>query len=301
VWPTKEELDAYLFRIEEAKKRDHRKLGAQLGLVMFTSTRPAPAFWLEKGEHVYHKLSEMMRTLLIGDGYVSVRTPMLFDKKLWEISGHWGHYQSNMFYFREGHHETLQDAASRAAKRIGSWGLKPMNCPSHALIFSRGRSRTATFRSAPRSGGAPPQRGARRAQRAHARASVLQDDAHLFMAPESLQPEIQRLLELVSKVYHSFDMTYVPKLATRPPDRMGDESLWDLAEGALKEALDRNGNRVEDQRRRRNVLRTEDRLRGARRARPRTPVRDAPDRLQHGQPVRSHVHGRGPTSRIVPS
>jgi threonyl-tRNA synthetase len=246
VWPTKEELDAYLFRIEEAKKRDHRKLGAQLGLFMFHEYAPGAAFWLEKGEHVYHKLSEMMRGLLIGDGYVSVRTPMLFDKKLWEISGHWGHYQSNMFYFREGHHETLQEAASGGTEEGDKderfMGLKPMNCPSHALIF---KSRKISYRDLPlriHDQGVLHRNEARGALGGLTRVrQFCQDDAHLFMAPEQLQPEIQRLLELVSKVYHAFDMTYVPKLATRPPDRMGDESLWDTAESALKEALDRNG------------------------------------------------------------
>ncbi len=239
-WPTKEQLDAYLFRIEEAKKRDHRKLGAQLGLFMFHEFAPGAAFWLENGERLYHTLSEAMRGLLIEGGYVAVRTPMLFDKKLWEISGHWGHYQSNMFYFREGHHDSLADADGGEDDRF--MGLKPMNCPSHALIF---KSKKLSYRDLPlriHDQGVLHRNEARGALGGLTRVrQFCQDDAHLFVAPEQLQTEIQKLLELVSKVYHAFDLTYVPKLATRPADRMGDESLWDTAENALKEALDRNG------------------------------------------------------------
>ncbi|MCA9566327.1 MAG: hypothetical protein KC656_00720, partial [Myxococcales bacterium] len=110
VWPTREELDQYIFRLEEAKKRDHRKLGQQLDLFMFHDYSPGCAFWLPNGETVYHVLADRMRSMLLSEGYVAVRTPQLFDKKLWETSGHWDHYQENLFHFAEGHFHEGEEA-----------------------------------------------------------------------------------------------------------------------------------------------------------------------------------------------
>src|SRR5262249_51235106 len=144
---TREALDAHVTQLEEAKKRDHRKLGPQLGLFMFHEYAPGAAFWLERGEHVYHLLAERMRGLLLRDGYISGRTPMLFDKRLWETSGHWEHYQQNMFHFAEGHfHEGEEAEGDPEAGPTKIMALKAMNCPSHMLIF---KSRKFSYRDLP--------------------------------------------------------------------------------------------------------------------------------------------------------
>ena len=133
VWPTKEELDAYMFRLEEAK-RDHRRLGKELGLFMFHPFAPGAPFWLPKGEHIYNLLSRGMRDLLVDkSGYVSVKTPLIFDKELWETSGHWEHYSDNMFSFTDD--EEGGDNSETHGDDCRTFGLKPMNCPSHMLIF----------------------------------------------------------------------------------------------------------------------------------------------------------------------
>jgi threonyl-tRNA synthetase len=235
---TKEELEAYLTQLEEAKKRDHRKLGPQLGLFMFHEYAPGAAFWLERGEHVYHLLSERMRGLLLRDGYVSVKTPMLFDKRLWETSGHWEHYQENMFHFAEGHRHEGEEV--EGDEKI--MALKAMNCPSHMLIF---KSRKFSYRDLPfrvHDQGVLHRNELRGALGGLTRVrQFCQDDAHLFVAPEQLQDEVQRLLDLVNTIYAGFGMKVIPKLSTRPESRMGSEEQWDQAEGALKEALERNG------------------------------------------------------------
>ncbi|MEQ1569124.1 MAG: threonine--tRNA ligase [Myxococcota bacterium] len=235
---TKEALDAHLTMLEESKKRDHRRLGPQLGLFMFHEYAPGAAFWLERGEHVYHLLAERMRTLLLSDGYISVRTPMLFDKRLWQTSGHWDHYQENMFHFAEGHFHEGEEAEGDSK----IMGLKPMNCPSHMLIF---KSRKFSYRDLPfrvHDQGVLHRNELRGALGGLTRVRQFsQDDAHLFCMPEQIESEVQKLLDLVNAVYRAFDMRVIPKLSTRPESRMGDEALWDQAESALRDVLDRNG------------------------------------------------------------
>ena len=143
VWRTREELDQYLFRLEEARKRDHRKLGQQLDLFMFHEWAPGAPFWLPRGEFIYDLLGSRMRQLLAGEGYDVVKTPLVFDKKLFETSGHWEHYQENLFHFPEGHFTEDSQDAEEAHKILG---LKPMNCPSHMLIF---RSKKRSYRDLP--------------------------------------------------------------------------------------------------------------------------------------------------------
>lgn len=241
VWPKRADLDQYLFRLEEAKKRDHRKVGAQLDLFMFHDYSPGCAFWLPKGETLYHILSDRMRSLLLTEGYVAVRTPQLFDKKLWETSGHWAHYQENLFHFSEGHFaEGEESEHDHTHERI--LGLKPMNCPSHMLIFG---SRKRSYRELPMR--VHDQGVLHRNELSGALSGLTrvrqfsQDDAHIFCTEDQIADEIEKLLELVERVYGAFGMSMKIHLSTRPEDKLGDDELWDRAEGALKEGLGRRG------------------------------------------------------------
>ncbi len=239
VWPKKEQLEQYLYRLEEAKKRDHRRLGQQLDLFLFHDYSPGCAFWLPNGEILYHILSERMRALLLSEGYVAVRTPQLFDKKLWETSGHWEHYQENLFHFSEGHFHEGEEREG-AGQRI--LGLKPMNCPSHMLIFG---SRKRSYRELPlrihdqgvlhRNELSGTLSGLTRVRQ------FSQDDAHIFCTEDQIADEIERLLALVERVYGAFGMGMKIYLSTRPEDKLGDDALWDRAEGALREGLERRG------------------------------------------------------------
>ncbi len=239
VWPTREELDAYLFRLAEAKKRDHRRLGTALDLFMFHPYSPGAPFWLPKGEDLYHTLSEAMRRLLIEGGYVAVRTPMVFDKKLWEISGHWDHYQEGMFHFAEGRHA---EGDSDEEDDSTILGLKPMNCPSHMLIF-KGKRRS--YRELPlriHDQGVLHRNELRGALGGLTRVRQFsQDDAHIFCTEEQIQGEVSALLKLVDKLYSAFGMRYRAKLSTRPQDKLGSDELWDQAEDALRGALEASG------------------------------------------------------------
>lgn len=239
VWRTREDLDTHMFRLEEAKKRDHRRLGQQLGLFMFHDYAPGAPFWLPKGEDLYHTLSEVMRSLLLDSGYQPVRTPMLFDKTLWETSGHWGHYQENMFHFAEGHHKE-GDSDEEAESKIMC--LKPMNCPSHMLIFG---SKRRSYRELPmriHDQGVLHRNELRGALGGLTRVrQFCQDDAHIFCTEEQIQSEVQELLHLVKRVYSAFDLGFQVKLSTRPEKKLGDDALWDQAEGALQAALDGAG------------------------------------------------------------
>jgi len=239
VWPKRDQLDQYLFRLEEARKRDHRKLGQQLELFMFHEWAPGAPFWLPNGEVLYHILSDRMRHLLLDQGYVAVRTPLLFDKKLFETSGHWDHYQENLYHFSEGHFHEGDEAEGHDHKIIG---LKPMNCPSHMLIFG---SRKRSYRELPMR---IHDQGVLHRNELSGTLSGLtrvrqfsQDDGHIFCAEDQIADEVAKLLELVDRIYGAFGMEVKIHLSTRPADKLGDDDLWDRAEGALKEALERSG------------------------------------------------------------
>ena len=234
VWPTRDELDQYMYRIEEAKKRDHRRLGKQLELMMFHEYAPGSPFFLPKGEVLYHELSEAMRTLLMGEGYVAVRTPQMFDCRLWKTSGHWDHYKEDMFAFNE--EEGSEDTSDERVM-----GLKPMNCPSHMLIFG---SKKRSYRELPlriHDQGVLHRNEMRGALGGLTRVrQFCQDDAHLFVTEEQIESEVTDLLAMVDKVYRSFDMDFICKLSTRPEKKMGDDALWDQAENSLQKALENN-------------------------------------------------------------
>ena len=250
-WKTREELDGYLHRLEEAKKRDHRKLGRELELFMFHDWAPGAAFWLPKGEDLYNTLSSRMRTLLVRGGYSPVRTPLGCDKALFETSGHWAHYRENMFHFPERHPEHGHGGAAHGHDHAHDhgeqpdgrhMGIKPMNCPSHMLIF---RSRKRSYRDLPLR--IHDQGVLHRNELSGALSGLTrvrqfsQDDGHIFCTEDQIAAEVEALLRLVDQVYSAFDMPVALKLSTRPVDKLGSDELWDQAEGALRQALEATG------------------------------------------------------------
>jgi len=221
------ELKAHLTRLEEAKKRDHRKLGRELGLFLFHPWAPGAAFWLGKGTMLYNTLANYMRSVLFPSGYVEVKTPLVFNKALWETSGHWSHYRQNMFLI-ESENEQM--------------GMKAMNCPGHMLVFA---SEVRSYRDLPlrfheqtplhRNEASGVLSGLTRVRQ------FSQDDAHCFVAQEQIGEEVERLLGLVQHVYADFGLQYEAKLATRPPEFLGEVATWDSAEAQLRAALERAG------------------------------------------------------------
>ena len=220
-------LKQYLTRLEEAKKRDHRKLGRELGLFTFHPWAPGAAFWLGRGTTLWNLLADYMRSTLFPSGYVELRTPLVYNKKLWETSGHWEHYAENMLQL-ESEGETFS--------------LKPMNCPGHMLVFaSEGRS----YRDLPlryhdqsvlhRDEASGVLAGLTRARQ------FCQDDAHCFVTPDQISDEVERLLRLVQQVYKDFQLEFSVELSTRPETFLGDTETWDQAERQLKQALDAAG------------------------------------------------------------
>lgn len=247
---TKDDLEKHLHFLEEAKKRDHRRLGKELDLFLFHDWAPGCPFWLPKGEFLYTTLANRMRELLTGNGYIAVKTPLIFDKKLFETSGHWQHYRDDMFHFPETRHGDKLAAAQEADGDGGcghhhearEYGVKPMNCPSHMLIF---KSRKRSYRELPLR--IHDQGVLHRNERSGALGGLTrvrqfsQDDGHIFCMEDQIADEVAALLELVDRVYSAFGLEVKLALSTRPEDKLGDDALWDRAEGALREALDRGG------------------------------------------------------------
>jgi threonyl-tRNA synthetase len=227
VWPTKVELEEYLHNIEEAKKRDHRKLGRELELFMTHEWAPGAPFWLPKGTVIYNTLQEKMRRML--GGYVEVKAPLLAGEQLFKTSGHWAHYKENMFIV----HEDEQD-----------YGLKPMNCPWHMIIFG---SKRRSYRELPLR--LAEQSVLHRNERTGALAGLTrvrqfqQDDSHLFITEAQIGEEVARIIGLVDRVYKAFGMTYRFVLSLRGDDKdkyMGDPAVWDEAERLLASILKAN-------------------------------------------------------------
>lgn len=229
-WRNQKELDAYLHRLEEAKKRDHRKLGRELDLFAFHPYAPGAAFWTDKGTTLYRILGDSMRELVLANGYQEIRTPLLYDKALWELSGHWGKYKENMFLVLDS--ETGEHDMS----------LKPMNCPSHHVFFATKRhsyrelplryhAQDVLHRNEP-SGSLGGLTRVRQFQ---------QDDAHIYLAEDQITEEVLRLVSLLDRCYDAFGLSYVAKFATRPEQRIGDDAMWDRAEASLLKALEATG------------------------------------------------------------
>lgn len=224
---TQKELDEHLKRIEEARKRDHRKVGKELGLFTFHPWAPGATFWLPKGTVLYNTLSNYMRSVLIPAGYVEVKAPIVFNKALWETSGHWDYYQDNMFLVKSADEEEM--------------GLKPMNCPGHFLLFG---SEMRSYKDLPlrfheqtplhRNEASGVLSGLTRVRQ------FSQDDGHCFVTQEQIGAEVEALIGLIQRVYGDFGLEYSAKLSTRPEKFLGAIETWDDAEAALKAALERS-------------------------------------------------------------
>lgn len=229
-WSDVKELEEYIKRTEEAKARDHRKLGKELDLFHFHPFAPGAAFWTPAGTTLYQTLSQFMREKALSNGYVEVKTPLLFNKGLWEISGHWGKYRENMFLVLDsetGEHD---------------FSLKPMNCPSHHLYFGLKKH---SYRDLPlrlhtqdvlhRNEASGTLGGLTRVRQ------FAQDDAHIYCVEEDVPDEVRKFVALLDDIYSTFGLEYTAKFSTRPPERIGSDELWDRAEDLLRRALESLG------------------------------------------------------------
>ncbi|QKS27547.1 threonine--tRNA ligase [Accumulibacter sp.] len=223
-WIRKEDQDAYLHMLEEAEKRDHRKLGRQLDLFHLQDEAPGMVFWHPKGWTIWQEVEQYIRRLLGENGYCEVKTPMIMDRSLWERSGHWQNYAEHMF---------------TTASENRDYAIKPMNCPGHIQIFNQGlRSyrdlpmRLAEFGSCHRNEPSGALHGIMRVR------AFVQDDAHIFCTEQQVLPETAAFIDLLQKIYADFGFTEIlVKLSTRPAKRIGSDAAWDRAEAALAEAL----------------------------------------------------------------
>lgn len=227
-WATKEQLESYLFMLEQAEKRDHRKLGKELDLFHFQEEAQGMVFWHDKGWSVYNTIEQYIRRKIRKNGYIEVKTPVLVDKSLWELSGHWEKFRDDMFAL-ETDDKTL--------------ALKPMNCPCHVQIFKQGIKsyrdlplRMSEFGLCHRNEASGALHGLMRVR------SLVQDDAHIFCAEEQITDETVSFCKLLTEVYKDFGFTDIKvKFSDRPEVRAGSSETWDKAENALKEAVEKAG------------------------------------------------------------
>ncbi len=227
-WTKKEDQDTYLHQLEEAEKRDHRKLGKQLDLYHLQDEAPGMVFWHPKGWAIYQVVEQYMRRVFSDNGYQEIRTPQVVDRILWEKSGHWEKFRAEMFTT----HVDERDYA-----------VKPMNCPCHVQIFNQGLKsyrdlplRLAEFGSCHRNEPSGALHGIMRAR------SFTQDDAHIFCTEAQIQDEVSRFIDLLYKVYADFGFSEIfVKLSTRPENRVGSDEIWDKSEKALATALNSKG------------------------------------------------------------
>ena len=224
---SKKDLEEHLELLEQAKARDHRKLGRELGLFRFSEVSPGSAFWLPRGTKLFNELVSLSREMGEPRGYQEVKTPQLYDAELWRLSGHWDKYRENMF---------LTESEDR------QMGLKPMNCPGHAHLFG---AQQWSYRDLPvrysepgllhRNEPSGTLHGLLRVRH------FCQDDAHIFCTDEQVQDEVAACLEFAFATYRLFGLEPKLELSTRPEQRLGDDELWDRAEAALSSALDSGG------------------------------------------------------------
>lgn len=227
-WADKKDLQAYITRIEEAEKRDHRRLGRELDLFHIDECSPGTVFWHPKGWRVWQEVEQYMRAVYRNNGYEEVKAPQILDKTLWEKTGHWDKYRDNMF-------------VTESEKR--DYALKPMNCPGHILIFKQG---VKSYRDLPLRFGEfgqchrnEPTGGLHGIMRVR---GFTQDDGHIFCTEDQIQQEVLNFNQLVQKVYADFGFTdIIYKVATRPEARIGSDEIWDKAEKALFDALKASG------------------------------------------------------------
>jgi threonyl-tRNA synthetase len=226
-FPSKDELKEHLDRLEQARDRDHRKLGRELSLFMLSDVSPGAPFWLPKGTHIWNELTKLWRTTNVERGYQEVRTPILFDQDLWKQSGHWHVYRDNMYF---------TDVEDRPM------GLKPMNCPGHCQIYKRD---LRSYRDLPlrlaeqglvhRHEPSGTLHGLLRVR------YITQDDAHVFCTEEQIEEEAMRCLDFGFYIYEQFGLEPRLELSTRPEKRVGTDEMWDKAEAALARTLEKNG------------------------------------------------------------
>ena len=223
----KEDLEAYLTMMEEAKKRDHRKLGKELGLFMFAEEGPGFPFFLPKGMTLKNTLIDYWREIHLREGYQEVSTPVILSRKLWETSGHWDHYKENMY-------TTVIDDEDYA--------IKPMNCPGGMLVY---KSQPRSYRDLPlRVGELGLVHRHEKSGQLHGLMRVrcfTQDDAHIFMTQDQITDEIKGVTRLINEVYSQFGFDYFVELSTRPEDSMGSDEDWEMATNGLRNALDEMG------------------------------------------------------------
>jgi threonyl-tRNA synthetase len=237
-WLTRKQLDAHLTMLEEAAKRDHRRLGQEMDLFHLQSEAHGSVFWHPKGYLIWRTLEAYMRRRLDAAGYVEVKTPQVMDARQWEQSGHWGKYRENMFVIPDEVPNTEDDGA--IVSDDAEWmALKPMNCPAHVLIFRQGIKsyrdlplRMAEFGCCHRNEPHGALHGIMRVRQ------FTQDDAHIFVAPDQLVGEVAAFIDLLHAVYADlgFD-SYAVKLALRPEKRFGSDEMWDLSEEELRRAV----------------------------------------------------------------
>jgi threonyl-tRNA synthetase len=224
-WVKKEDQDAYLHRLEEAEKRDHRKLGRQLDLFHMQDEAPGMVFWHPRGWVIWQVIEQYMRQVLRNSGYLELRTPQVIDVSLWQRSGHWDNFRENMF-------------ATESESR--DYAVKPMNCPGHVQVFNQGiRSyrelplRLAEFGACHRNEPSGALHGLMRVR------GFVQDDAHIFCTEAQIESEVMRFIDLLQRVYADFGFDDIlVKLSTRPPKRVGADEVWDCAEASLRAALE---------------------------------------------------------------
>jgi threonyl-tRNA synthetase len=224
---SKEDLEEHLERLEQARARDHRKLGRELGLFMLSDLSPGSPFWLPNGTHIWNELTKLWRTTNVERGYTEVRTPILYDVDLWKQSGHWHVYREHMYF---------TDVEDRPM------GLKPMNCPAHVQIY---KNELRSYRDLPvrlaeqglvhRHEPSGTLHGLLRVRH------ITQDDAHVFCTEEQIEEEALRCLDFGFYIYEQFGLQPRLELSTRPDKRVGTEEMWDKAEAALKATLEKNG------------------------------------------------------------
>ena len=224
-WANSKDLKAYIKRLEEAEKRDHRKIAKQLSLFHTQEEAPGMVFWHPRGWAIYQVLEQYIRELLSHHGYEEIRTPQVVDRSLWEKSGHWEKFKDDMFTTTSENRE---------------YAIKPMNCPCHVQVFNQGLKsyrdlpiRLAEFGSCHRNEPSGALHGLMRVR------NFVQDDAHIFCAESQIQSEVSKFIDLVFEVYRSFGFdSLLIKLSTRPTKRVGSDEIWDKSEQALSEALD---------------------------------------------------------------
>ena len=227
-WADKKGLKAYVHKMEEAEKRDHRKIGKKLDLFHLQEEAPGMVFWHSRGWAIYQVVEQYMREVQRLNGYEEIKTPLVVDRSLWEKSGHWDKFSDNMFTI---------ESESR------DYAVKPMNCPCHVQVFNQGLKsyrdlpmRIAEFGSCHRNEASGTLQGLMRVR------GFVQDDAHIFCAEDAIQEEVSVFIDLLYEVYKDFGFDEVlVKLSTRPEQRVGDDDVWDKSEKALELALDNKG------------------------------------------------------------